>query len=69
MTFNWQKMLQRHGLLLAFGLFLISVAINADGFLTLGNILDVLRQVSITGTIAIGVTFVVISGRVVFSVC
>jgi len=44
------------------------VAVTADAFLTVGNILDVMRQVSITGMIAVGVTFVVISGRFDLSV-
>ncbi len=61
-------LLQRHGLIVAFGLFLAAVAMSAPSFLTVGNILDVVRQVSITGMIAIGVTFVVISGRLDLSV-
>lgn len=68
MSIDWQGALRRHGLVLAFGLFLAVVAATADGFLTPGNVLDVLRQVSITGMIALGVTFVVISGRLDLSV-
>jgi ribose transport system permease protein len=63
-----QLILRRHGLVLAFGLFLLVVALSADAFLTIGNILDVLRQVSITGMIAVGVTMVVITGRFDLSV-
>ena len=59
---------KRNGLLLAFAFFLAVTALNAPAFLTVGNILDVLRQVSIVGTIAIGVTFVVITGRFDLSV-
>lgn len=61
-------LLRRHGLLLAFGVFLVGVAVNAEAFLTPGNILDVLRQVSITGAMAVGVTFVVLTGRLDLSV-
>ncbi|WP_422073697.1 ABC transporter permease [Tranquillimonas rosea] len=68
MTINWRGLLQRHGLILAFGLFLAGVALGNDAFLTPGNILDVLRQVSITGLIALGVTFVVVTGRLDLSV-
>ncbi len=68
MRLDWHGLLRRHGLILAFGLFLAGVAVTADGFLTPGNILDVLRQVSITGMIALGVTFVVITGRLDLSV-
>jgi ribose transport system permease protein/putative xylitol transport system permease protein len=68
MTVDWMALLRRHGLVLAFALFLAGVAVNAPAFLTPGNILDVLRQASITGTIALGVTFVVIAGRLDLSV-
>lgn len=68
MKFDWNHVLRRHGLLVAFAVFLAGVAVSADAFLTPGNILDVLRQVSITGMMAIGVTFVVITGRLDLSV-
>lgn len=68
MTADLSALLRRHGLVLAFALFLAGVAASAPAFLTPGNILDVLRQVSITGTIALGVTFVVIAGRLDLSV-
>ncbi len=68
MTTSRTDLVRRHGLLMAFGLFLAGVAVTADGFLTFGNFVDVLRQVSITGMMAIGVTFVVIIGRLDLSV-
>lgn len=68
MQIEVKAFLRRHGLLAGFGLFLISVALSADAFLTPGNIFDVLRQVSITGVMAVGVTFVVITGRLDLSV-
>ena len=61
-------LMRRHGLILAFLVFLGIVAFNADAFLTPGNVLDVLRQVSITGMMALGVTFVVLTGRLDLSV-
>jgi ribose/xylose/arabinose/galactoside ABC-type transport system permease subunit len=60
--------LRKHGLIAAFALFLVITAFYAPSFLTPGNVLDVIRQVSITGMIAIGVTFVVITGRLDLSV-
>lgn len=68
MSIDATSLLRRHGLLVAFAIFLASVAVSADAFLTPGNILDVLRQVSITGMIALGVTFVVVAGRLDLSV-
>ncbi len=68
MQTDLKAFLRRHGLLTGFGVFLIGVALSADGFMTPGNIFDILRQVSITGVMAIGVTFVVITGRLDLSV-
>jgi len=68
MTTDIGALLRRHGLLLGFGVFLLGVALSADAFLSPGNILDVLRQVSITGVMAVGVTFVVITGRLDLSI-
>lgn len=61
-------LIKKHGLIVAFAIFLVVVSVSADGFLSVGNMLDVLRQVSITGMIAIGTTFVVITGRLDLSV-
>lgn len=61
-------LIRKNGLLIAFVVFLIAVAFSAPSFMTPGNVLDVIRQVSITGMIAIGVTFVVITGRLDLSV-
>ncbi|MDU8913761.1 ABC transporter permease [Aestuariicoccus sp. MJ-SS9] len=63
-----RSLFRRHGLVIAFLVFLAGVAVNAEAFLTPGNILDVLRQVSITGMMAVGVTFVVLTGRLDLSV-
>ncbi len=68
MNLDLGNVVRRHGLLIAFGVFLLGVAVNAEAFLSPGNILDVLRQVSITGTMALGVTFVVLTGRLDLSV-
>lgn len=68
MNTDFSGFVRKQGLLLAFGLFLVIIAISADGFLTTKNILDVFRQVSITGLMAIGVTFVVMTGRLDLSV-
>jgi ribose transport system permease protein len=65
---SMQTHIKKHGLIIAFAIFLILVSFSAPEFLSPGNILDVMRQVSITGMIAIGVTFVVITGRLDLSV-
>ncbi len=42
-------LIRKNGLLIAFVVFLIAVAFSAPSFMTPGNVLDVIRQVSITG--------------------
>ena len=44
------------------------LAFQADGFFTLGNLLNVLRNVSMQGIIAFGMTMVIISGEIDLSV-
>ena len=54
-------------LLALVALFLVSIAISPH-FFHLGNLLNILRQVSYTGIIALGMTFVIISGGIDLSV-
>src|SRR5438105_6942702 len=59
------------GRLLPFaGLFVISaaLALATDRFLTLANLLDVARRVSVINIIALGMTFVIITGGIDLSV-
>lgn len=60
--------LRQQGILYAFVLFLLGVAIAYPTILSAGNVLTVLRQVSIIGVMALGVTFVVIAGQLDLSV-
>lgn len=59
---------KKQGLLLAFLLLVIFFTIASDVFLTYTNIILVLRQVSILGIIACGMTFVIIGGNFDLSV-
>jgi len=69
---TWQerglKLLRDQGILIAFLLLVIALAFASDRFLTANNLLGVIRQVSILGTLALGVTFVVIGGNLDLSV-
>ena len=58
----------RQGILIAFALFILAFAIFSDRFLTAGNLMTVVRQAAIIGTIAVGVTLVVIGGNLDLSV-
>lgn len=60
--------LRDQGILVAFVLLMVVMSLSIDRFATSENILAVIRQVSILGTIALGVTFVVIGGNLDLSV-
>ena len=56
------------GIFLALVLMCLFLSLTTDTFLTVGNLLNVGRQVSLLGIMAIGMTFVLISGEVDLSV-
>ncbi len=60
--------LARQGILVAFALFIIGFTIANDRFLDPDNVLGVIRSSAILGMMALGVTFVVISGNLDLSV-
>jgi len=59
---------EKQGLIVAFVVVVAFFAIASDRFLTYTNIMLVLRQVSILGTIAIGMTLVIVAGNFDLSV-
>lgn len=61
-------LLARQGILVAFALFMIGFAIFSDRFLSVENIMSVLRAAAIIGVMALGVTVVVIGGNLDLSV-
>jgi len=60
--------LARQGILIAFALFIIGFTIANERFLAVDNIFGVIRSSAILGVMALGVTFVVISGNLDLSV-
>lgn len=62
------QFLARQGILVAFVLFMIGFALANGRFLGIDNIMGVVRSSAILGVIALGVTFVVISGNLDLSV-
>lgn len=60
--------LARQGILIAFAVFMIGFALVNDRFVTVDNVLGVVRSSAILGVMALGVTFVVISGNLDLSV-
>jgi ribose transport system permease protein len=60
--------LERYGPLLALVVLFVLSAVSSPYFLQTQNILNILRQVSYTGIIGLGMTFVIISGGIDLSV-
>lgn len=63
-TLSWRSWLERYGLLLALLVAGIALSIATPNFLTPQNLVIVLRQISINGILAVGVTFVLLTGGV-----
>ncbi len=62
------NVLAKQGILIAFVLFIIGFGLANSRFLAVDNVLGVIRSSAILGVIALGVTFVVISGNLDLSV-
>lgn len=62
------NVLARQGILIAFAIFMVGFTLANDRFLGLDNVLGVVRSSAILGVMALGVTFVVISGNLDLSV-
>ena len=56
-VFSW---LSRYAILIAFLALIVIMAILSPAFLKLTNIMNILRQTSINGIVAVGMTFVII---------
>src|SRR6056297_2550045 len=65
---NIGKLLAKQGILIAFALFIVGFTIANPKFLTIDNFENVIRSSAILGVMALGVTFVVISGNLDLSV-
>src|SRR5262249_17812076 len=59
---------RRLGVLAALILLVIAASFMSDRFLTVGNLLNVLRQVAIVGILALGMTFVILTRGIDLSV-
>jgi len=64
----WKKVFGRYGIYLAFILLCVIMSILNPVFLSISNVLNVLRQVSLIGIIAIGVTFVILAADIDLSI-
>ena len=64
-----KKILSKIGIELALIALIIVSASMSSRFLTVNNAINILRQVSVTGVIAVGMTIVIINGGIDLSVC
>lgn len=67
----WSKILKfmnKHMLEVILILLVIAVSFTSEKFLTVKNILNILRSMSMTGIIAFGMTFIIIAGEIDLSI-
>ncbi len=62
------NILKTYGMIIAFVVVCAVLAVLSPVFLTMNNVLNVIRQSSIIGIMAVGVTFVILSGGIDLSV-
>lgn len=65
---NIGKILSNYGTYIAFVLLFVLLSIISPAFLTYTNIINILRQISVIGIIAVGMTFVIATGGIDLSV-
>ena len=65
---NLRDLSQRFGLVLSFILLCVALSLLSDRFLTLNNVVNVLRQSTINGIIAVGMTLVILTAGIDLSV-
>lgn len=66
--FRLRVFLQRFGLIISFVLLCLGLILLSDRFLTTDNIINILRQSTINGIMAVGMTFVILTAGIDLSV-
>lgn len=61
---EFKKLISKFGLLIAFIIICTILSVASPNFLNIQNILTILRQISINGILAIGVTYVILTGGI-----
>ena len=65
---DYKQLLKNNGILIVFFLICVGLSILSPYFMTTNNILNIFRQTSIYGIIAVGMTFVILTGGIDLSV-
>lgn len=68
MQIDFKTLSQKYGLVIVFVILCLGLALLTDRFLTVNNIINVLRQSTINGIIAIGMTYVILTAGIDLSV-
>ncbi|HSU50157.1 MAG TPA: hypothetical protein VLJ41_06195 [Segetibacter sp.] len=63
-----QQILYRYGIYFAFIVLVAAISIGSPSFFKLSNIINILRQISVNGILAVGMTFVIITAGIDLSV-
>ncbi len=66
--FQFRDFAQRYGLTISFLLLVLALSLLSDRFLTLNNLTNILRQSTINGIIAVGMTLVILTRGIDLSV-
>jgi ribose transport system permease protein len=65
---NFRDLVQRFGLVISFLLLCLALSLLSDRFLTVNNLVNVLRQSTINGIMAVGMTYVILTAGIDLSV-
>lgn len=65
---NTKKFFQTYGILIVLFALIIFFSLSTDAFFSVKNLFNILRQVSIIGVVAVGMTFVMLTGGIDLSV-
>ncbi|MBI0579332.1 ABC transporter permease [Neobacillus cucumis] len=65
---NLGRVFAKYGIYIAFAILFVILSVSSESFLTTTNLINILRQVSIIGIVAIGMSFIIITGGIDLSV-
>ena len=68
MNINMRSILKNYGIIIAFILICIALSITSPVFFTATNLINVIRQTSIYGIMAVGMTFIILTGGIDLSI-
>ena len=65
---SFQKLWKAYGIIAILVIFFVILSVATDSFLTVDNLINILRQISILGIVALGLFTTMVSGNVDLSV-